>query len=563
MARSNKAKSRKASQSMANRHPQLGAKQNHLSMQQEARNTEGRRLWRTDTHLRHRSVVFVSAGSIKPAREFEKRSAAADHNQSQMVELPNEAARHTQHEIIDITTDLETQSTELLGPTLRRRSCTPDNSSEDEIVFQGRRTKIEPSNNPHIQGAATEAYFELDIQPELAPCAHERDALVEASSTTSTASSRKETLDFVRINHYALNTTPPMSDEDEILADYIANIDDDESSLSPSEGEDVNPQEEPEAVATKRGADDILLDTDSDSESDGHEFSADSEFEGLADFVSFARSKSSREKSTYVPASAFADSLELDPYYGFDIMNFKRASLGKKTRKGREHPNLDSIDVELGADSLDAWNNDRLKKKSKKKEREQLRALGLLGRRKNNPELKIKYADGIGFEDLKSEIRLFLQSSKHSLSLPPMTKHRRILVHDMAHALRLTSKSRGKGSSRFPVLSKTSRTPTYSPKTIVHIDRVLSREKFSPRALKAWGKSDGRPTKAKAGHGNVSYMDGDVVGASAPEIGAENIGRAMLEKMGWSRGTALGAIHNKGILLPVSHVVKNSKAGLG
>lgn len=61
----------------------------------------------------------------------------------------------------------------------------------------------------------------------------------------------------------------------------------------------------------------------------------------------------------------------------------------------------------------------------------------------------------------------------------------------------------------------------------------------------------------------ASYMDGDVVGASAPEIGAENKGRAMLEKMGWCTGTALGAVNNKGILHPVVHVVKNTKAGLG
>ncbi len=61
----------------------------------------------------------------------------------------------------------------------------------------------------------------------------------------------------------------------------------------------------------------------------------------------------------------------------------------------------------------------------------------------------------------------------------------------------------------------------------------------------------------------VSYRDGDVVGGSAPELGADNRGRAMLEKMGWSQGTALGAANNKGILQPVSHVVKTTKAGLG
>jgi hypothetical protein len=61
----------------------------------------------------------------------------------------------------------------------------------------------------------------------------------------------------------------------------------------------------------------------------------------------------------------------------------------------------------------------------------------------------------------------------------------------------------------------------------------------------------------------VSYRDGDIVGGSAPELGIENRGRAMLEKMGWSSGTALGALNNKGILEPVSHVVKTTKAGLG
>lgn len=54
-----------------------------------------------------------------------------------------------------------------------------------------------------------------------------------------------------------------------------------------------------------------------------------------------------------------------------------------------------------------------------------------------------------------------------------------------------------------------------------------------------------------------------MVGAAAPEIGVENRGRAMLEKMGWSKGTALGALNNKGMLQPVIHTVKTTKAGLG
>lgn len=53
------------------------------------------------------------------------------------------------------------------------------------------------------------------------------------------------------------------------------------------------------------------------------------------------------------------------------------------------------------------------------------------------------------------------------------------------------------------------------------------------------------------------------MGASVPELGQENKGRNMLEKMGWSKGMSLGALDNNGILEPVAQVMKRSKAGLG
>ena len=61
----------------------------------------------------------------------------------------------------------------------------------------------------------------------------------------------------------------------------------------------------------------------------------------------------------------------------------------------------------------------------------------------------------------------------------------------------------------------------------------------------------------------VAYRDGEVVGAAAPELDSTNRGRAMLEKMGWSNGEALGAFNNKGMLVPISHIVKNTRTGLG
>jgi hypothetical protein len=148
-----------------------------------------------------------------------------------------------------------------------------------------------------------------------------------------------------------------------------------------------------------------------------------------------------------------------------------------------------------------------------------------------------------------------------------MTKHRRKTIHELANKVNLKSQSRGNGLTRFPILLKTSHTPKYTRKTIPQFDNLLSGRKLNRRLYQSWGPDASRPTKAKRGGGGgggaVSYMDGDVVGASAPEIGAGNRGRAMLEKMGWSSGTALGASNNKGILQPVTQVVKNSRAGLG
>jgi hypothetical protein len=148
-----------------------------------------------------------------------------------------------------------------------------------------------------------------------------------------------------------------------------------------------------------------------------------------------------------------------------------------------------------------------------------------------------------------------------------MNKQRRKMVHELANVVSLKSQSKGNGQARFPILVKTSRTPGYTRKTISKVDELLSGRKLNRRLFKSWGQDSSTPPKAKRGGASggpgVSYMDGDVVGGSAPEIGAENRGRAMLEKMGWSTGTALGATNNKGILLPVAHVVKNTRAGLG
>lgn len=283
---------------------------------------------------------------------------------------------------------------------------------------------------------------------------------------------------------------------------------------------------------------------------------------------------SKRPKGEFPSATMMADA-----YDGFDVMDFNRPSLKKKPKGRKGKLILDVSDSELEASMEMAWENDRLKKKERKQEREELRAQGLLGSKNGKPDLKQKYKEGMGIHAVREEIKQFLMgdnttyvllllrlhfTNMYSLSLPPMDKADRKIVHEIANAFNLKSKSAGNGNTRFPILYKTSRTSIFAEHTYNMVEAKLTR-RYLPR-MDVSRKRTGMKGVARGGGINsaaVSYRDGDIVGGSAPELGAENKGRAMLEKMGWSKGTALGALNNKGILQPVSHVVKTTKAGLG
>ncbi|KAJ9296966.1 hypothetical protein DTO271G3_4727 [Paecilomyces variotii] len=335
----------------------------------------------------------------------------------------------------------------------------------------------------------------------------------------------------------------------------------DEQSLAEDESEEYNDEQLARALQMQEGLgvtpDEIVL---FDSVSNSRTSRVSNLKPGKSDRRSRQKNKASRE-SMFVSASALADALDEDPYHGFDIMDFDRPSLRKKPKGRRRGINFELSDSETEEQLERAWRNDRERKKIKKQQREDLRSQGLLGRKPGKLDMKAKYSKGISIDNVRSEIRSFLLSSAESLPLPPMGKEYRKLVHEIANAVSLKSQSRGNGPSRFPVLYKTSRTPKFTQRDIPNIDKAFS------RGGRARGHAGGKGTQpsSKRGRPNAaaSYADGDIVGASAPEIGAENKGRAMLEKMGWSSGTALGAQNNKGILHPVAHVVKNSRTGLG
>ncbi|TGO51324.1 hypothetical protein BCON_0163g00050 [Botryotinia convoluta] len=314
------------------------------------------------------------------------------------------------------------------------------------------------------------------------------------------------------------------------------------------------------------GGDEILL---FDDEVDDEEDDMEASTIDLSNFILSGRrgrKERQRRQGEFPPAAPLADA-----YDGFDVMDFDRPSLKKKPKGRKGKLILDDIsDSELEASMQSAWDNDRVKKKERKQEREVLRARGLLTGKHGKPDMKARYKEGMSIDDVKEEIKEFLKGDNTTLSLPAMDKADRKFVHEIANAFKLKSKSAGLGNKRYPILYRTSRTTVYGERAYEAAASKLSR-RFLPRNDVGGRRTGAAPKRGGrtggggfgGGFGAASYRDGDVVGASAPELGVENKGRAMLEKMGWSAGTALGALDNKGILQPVSHVVKTTKAGLG
>lgn len=145
-----------------------------------------------------------------------------------------------------------------------------------------------------------------------------------------------------------------------------------------------------------------------------------------------------------------------------------------------------------------------------------------------------------------------------------MDANRRATIHQVASFFNLTSRSRGQGQSRFTVLARTARTRDY---TDDEFDIAIRHKGFlkrlrGPLTTEGGARKGGSFRQGARHKPPTGYKDGETVGANAPALGPENKGHALLSKMGWSKGMGLGALDNKGILQPITHTVKITKAGL-
>jgi hypothetical protein len=159
------------------------------------------------------------------------------------------------------------------------------------------------------------------------------------------------------------------------------------------------------------GSDELLLFGD---EADAEDDVEDDVDMGLADSVlnpfllgptmdQYSGPGARRPRGEFPSASALADS-----YDGFDVMDFDRPSLKKKPKGRKGKLAFDLSDSEFEASMQMAFENDRLKKKERKQEREKLRAQGLLGNKNGKPDLKQKFKEGMSIHDVKDQIKGFL-----------------------------------------------------------------------------------------------------------------------------------------------------------
>jgi hypothetical protein len=227
-------------------------------------------------------------------------------------------------------------------------------------------------------------------------------------------------------------------------------------------------------------------------------------------------------------------------------------------------------DPELRAQLMKHWSNSKESKRQKRRDREKMRRDGLLFKSGTASEHELnllsKYPEKITVNQVVDEIGDFVASTYSSIRFTPMDPNARFIVKELCRAYNLTATSGGDGKQKHIIGIKVGN--NYKARCDFQtVTKYLRRRKLFPRT----DIDRPRPAGTLPGTGSdlprrkggpKHFREGDVVGAGADELGIDNVGRQMLEKLGWKPGMGLGTT-NVGMLTPVEARVKKTKWGLG
>ncbi len=344
-----------------------------------------------------------------------------------------------------------------------RSSFGGSDSSEEVILFRGRAG--------NSRAAAQKSGFALS-GITTAPSKASADSQDDIVAATSSKPKSQSTYPPTQVTSNRSGSKPRGSrvpehknddEEDEILADYIANMaanpeDDfinsllrssttyrdlggDDDALNLGSGDERSPRGE--GLLDAEGAESVGSGS-SDDEEDGfaieggdQDMDAEMDDEELARALakqeelgmgsddlllftsSFAQTGSRKSqgkrpvnstsgRTLHGPASA---TQVADAFDNLDLADWSHLTGQTRKRRSKLPPSFNVSDSEIEAALKSAWQRDRERKKDRKLEREERRAEGLLGKNVNPDDLRVKYPSGMKLDDMKLELTSFLISS--------------------------------------------------------------------------------------------------------------------------------------------------------
>ncbi|AGO10264.1 AaceriABL192Cp [[Ashbya] aceris (nom. inval.)] len=174
---------------------------------------------------------------------------------------------------------------------------------------------------------------------------------------------------------------------------------------------------------------------------------------------------------------------------------------------------------------------------------------------RTSSDLFRKYPYGFHIENIIDEFQAFLVSPRAALEFPPLDPHGRRTLKNLAAAFALVYKQVGQSTHTHVLVQKGGRRePDYDA-----VNRIRHQRRVFMRVDVRRPRDEDAPRQPRA---KFHVREGAIVGGDAPSIGQDNVGRRLLEKLGWTHGEGLGIHGNKGISEPLMARVKKNRSGL-
>ncbi|KAG5363383.1 Protein SQS1 [Yarrowia sp. B02] len=243
-----------------------------------------------------------------------------------------------------------------------------------------------------------------------------------------------------------------------------------------------------------------------------------------------------------------------------------------KSRGKNQVPNFGVNDPELQAQLEKHWVNSRAAKRAKREQRQAMRKQGMLTKEFKSGgiiPLHAKYPILMTVEEAKQEIETFINAPGKPMVLdfPPMGAEFRTVLKKLSACYHLKPDIHGVQKGKHVSMLRTARTSSNNNNYLSKFhDKFPKKFKLVIRNAKYSTEQHLYETKHQKGvkrsAARVHNREGEIVGHQAPAIDDANIGRLLLQKMGWTTGEGLGA-QSRGISEPIIAKVKISKRGIG